>query len=153
MKEIVELTQAELEQYINDDPVRPDIPLEDRIKAQRKVFALKEDSGVQAICCVAYGNGIPIQESDLYSFGDRKEDGPYVIMPYTVWSYNKGAGRDLILGILNNMREQYASVSEQYKPRVITLSPKTETAARFHTRNGARLLSNNAETDNFEYDV
>jgi len=153
MNEIVELSRVELEQYVNDDPVRPSIPLEDRIKPTRKTFAFKEDGKVQAVCCVAYGCGIPTQESDLHSFGNEKDDEPYVIMPYTVWTYNKGAGRELILGILDNVREQYASVSAQYKPRVITLSPKTDTAARFHIRNGARLLANNAETDNFEYEV
>lgn len=153
MKQIVELTLSELEKYVRDDPVRPHIPAQDRIKTQRKVFALKEDDRVQAICCVAYGCGIPVKEEDLASFGIEKQDEPYVIMPYTIWSYSKGAGRDLLIDILETVREKYRDLPEQYRPRVVTLSPKTETAARFHTRNGARLLSNNAETDNFEYDV
>jgi len=153
MKQIVELTLLQLEEYVRDDPVRPHIPAQERIKTQRKVFALKEDNQVQAICCLAYGRGIPVKEEDLASFGNEEQDEPYVIMPYTIWSYTKGAGRDLLIGILETVRENYCDIPEQYRPRVITLSPKTETATRFHIRNGARLLSSNAETDNFEYEI
>ena len=35
--------------------------------------------------------------------------------------------------------------------RFVTLSPLTEVARRFHTRNGAVELQVNSETQNFEY--
>ena len=37
--------------------------------------------------------------------------------------------------------------------RVITLSPLTETAKRFHLKNGAKQLQVNEMTQNFEYNI
>ncbi len=35
--------------------------------------------------------------------------------------------------------------------RLVTLSPKTDMARKFHLNNGASTLSNNILTDNYEY--
>ena len=37
--------------------------------------------------------------------------------------------------------------------RLVTLSPLTEMATRFHSKNGAKLLQINQSTQNFEYQV
>ena len=37
--------------------------------------------------------------------------------------------------------------------RLVTLSPLTEMAKKFHLRNGAELLQINEQTQNFEYKV
>ena len=37
--------------------------------------------------------------------------------------------------------------------RLVTLSPLTEMATKFHLRNGAKLLQVNESTQNFEYTV
>ena len=37
--------------------------------------------------------------------------------------------------------------------RLVTMSPKTEMAKRFHTKNGATLLNDNADSYNFEYQL
>ena len=37
--------------------------------------------------------------------------------------------------------------------RLVTLSPKTEMAKRFHEKNGAELVSENEESYNFEYKI
>ena len=37
--------------------------------------------------------------------------------------------------------------------RLITLSPLTEMASKFHSKNGAKLLQVNETTQNFEYQV
>ena len=37
--------------------------------------------------------------------------------------------------------------------RLVTLSPKTKMARRFHLNNGAVLLKENKYTDNYEYDI
>ena len=37
--------------------------------------------------------------------------------------------------------------------RLITLSPLTEMATKFHSKNGAKLLRVNENTQNFEYEV
>ena len=36
---------------------------------------------------------------------------------------------------------------------MITLSPLTDMAFKFHSRNGAKLLQKNETTQNFEYEV
>ena len=40
-----------------------------------------------------------------------------------------------------------------YLNRLITLSPLTEMATKFHSRNGAKLSQVNETTQNFEYHV
>ena len=60
---------------------------------------------------------------------------------YTVWSYGGGYGRlilNYLLPILNTNR-------------YVTLSPRTDMAVRFHTRNGAKMIGDNEESYNFEY--
>ena len=37
--------------------------------------------------------------------------------------------------------------------RLVTLSPLTAMAERFHLKNGAKLLQVNDDTQNFEYDI
>ena len=37
--------------------------------------------------------------------------------------------------------------------RLVTLSPLTEMATKFHTKNGAKLLQVNENTQNFEYKI
>ena len=37
--------------------------------------------------------------------------------------------------------------------RLVTLSPLTTMAERFHLKNGAKLLQVNDDTQNFEYDI
>ena len=37
--------------------------------------------------------------------------------------------------------------------RLVTLSPLTEMAEKFHIRNGAKLLQVNETTQNFEYEI
>ena len=60
------------------------------------------------------------------------------------WSYSRGAGREII-----NELCDYAW-DNNFK-RLITLSPKTEMARKFHLKNGAFVLSENKESDNYEY--
>ena len=37
--------------------------------------------------------------------------------------------------------------------RLVTLSPLTEMATKFHSKNGAKLLQINETTQNFEYQI
>ena len=61
-----------------------------------------------------------------------------------MWSYVPGAGRDLIFEL-----RDWAIENDFI--RLVTLSPKTAMAKKFHLRNGAFLLIENEETDNYEY--
>ena len=120
-----------------DDPVRKNIPYEWRVNSpKREIFHLEE----KAVLCVAHLNAIPITEEELMSF----EWGQFSIF-YTVWSKEKGLGRQIIIDTWNLLKMQHTG------NRYITMSPKTEMAMKFHLRNGAILLQENPETNNFEY--
>ena len=120
-----------------DDPVRKNIPYEWRVNSpKREIFHLEE----KAVLCVAHLNAIPITEEELMSF----EWGQFSIF-YTVWSKEKGLGRQIIIDTWNLLKMQHTG------NRYITMSPKTEMAMKFHLRNGAILLQENPKTNNFEY--
>ena len=120
-----------------EDPVRKNIPYEWRVDSpKREIFHLEE----KAVLCVAHLNAIPITEEELMSF----EWGQFSIF-YTVWSKEKGLGRQIIIDTWNLLKMQHTG------NRYITMSPKTEMAMKFHLRNGAILLQQNPTTNNFEY--
>ena len=120
-----------------EDPVRKNIPYEWRVNSpKREIFHLEE----KAVLCVAHLNAIPITEEELMSF----EWGQFSIF-YTVWSKEKGLGRQIIIDTWNLLKMQHTG------NRYITMSPKTEMAMKFHLRNGAILLQENPTTNNFEY--
>jgi N-acetylglutamate synthase-like GNAT family acetyltransferase len=75
-----------------------------------------------------------------------KEEVPKVAIAYTVWSRKRGAGREIIQKILSHAKEQGIE-------RVITLSPLTPMATHFHIRNGAKQISINDTSQNFEYEL
>ncbi len=125
------------EKLCNDDPVRKNIPYDWRVDgSNREIFHLEE----KAVLCVAHLNAIPITEKELMSFGW----GNFSIF-YTVWSNRKGCGRKIILEVWDLFKKQHAG------NRYVTMSPKTEMAMKFHLSNGAILLQENPETNNFEY--
>ena len=131
--------------YVKDDPVRPHLPMAWRITNGREVYLLEDDiAGVgRAVVCVAYTHDVVITEEEL-----NNTDNPDTAMFYTVWSYDKGAGRQIIFDT--------AEVIKREKPhikRFCTLSPLTEMAERFHLRNGAKLLRKGETCQNFEYEI
>lgn len=147
MRNFVHLTEEQIVPYIKDDPVRPHLSAEYRTSGRKKAFALVEGSEVLSIVCCAYTNFVPQTEADLDSFDGYE----MIITPYTVWSYSKGAGRQIIECLLRFVKQEHEEVSRSYWPRIVTLSPKTEMAEKFHLSNGATLLSENELTNNFEY--
>jgi hypothetical protein len=144
IKQIIQDTDQILA-YIADDPVRPNIPAQKRIQGNRKVFYLaNEDNDVLAMICLAFTDGVATTELELNRY--MTFEGTIVCMFYTLWSYAPGAGRELALNIVDYVKNNYPHVK-----RIVTLSPKTEMARRFHLKNGAFELQVNAETINFEY--
>lgn len=69
-------------------------------------------------------------------------------MFYTIWSYEKGCGRDLI-----NKASEYIKLEYPQIQNLVTLSPKTEMAEKFHIRNGAWKFRENPETINYAYEL
>lgn len=147
MRNFVHLTEEQIAPYIKDDPVRPHLSAEFRTSGRNKAFALVEGTEVLAIVCCALTFGVPTEEKDLTS----KEGHEMIVSPYTVWSYKKGAGRQIIECLLRFVQQEHQEVSRSYWPRVVTLSPKTEMAENFHLKNGAKMIADNETTNNFEY--
>ena len=127
---------------IEDDPVRPEIPVDFRISENREVLILLKDEKPQAVVCVAYMDSIPTSCAELFS----KPAEPDTVIFYTIWSYTPGAGRDLIF----KARDDILSTRPSIK-RFVTLSPPTEMAKRFHLKNGATIFRQNTDTVNYEY--
>ena len=123
--------------YIKDDPIRPTLSYAWR-KSVGEIYYLGEHSP-KAVCCVAKTHKIPVDTRDiaLYKTGDFG-------IPYTIWSYEKGAGRELIYAL----RDFAISLGWE---RLVTLSPKTKMAHNFHISNGAFLLNENETSNNYEY--
>lgn len=137
---ITDLTSPLLE-FLKDDPVRPDIPREFRVTNNRFVSALVEEQP-RAIVCVSLHDFVPSAVTEL----DRTAQTPTTAIFYTIWSYAPGAGAVLLRETVAGIREQYPTIQ-----RFVTLSPKTEMARRFHLKNGAFVMRENADTVNYEY--
>jgi hypothetical protein len=137
---IREITDPLLD-YIKDDPVRPEIPVEFRVSGNRLVSALVED-GPQAMVCVSLHDFVPASVEDL----EMDSDAPTTAIFYTIWSYAPGAGAELLRETVTKLRETYPGLC-----RFVTLSPKTEMARRFHLKNGAEIFRENPFTVNYEY--
>ena len=75
-----------------------------------------------------------------------KKETPTVAIAYTVWSRKRGAGREIIQKVLDFAKDQGIE-------RVVTLSPLTPMATHFHIKNGAKQISINDTTQNFEYEL
>lgn len=128
---------------VKDDPVRPHLPMSWRISNGREVYTLENDDGEpRAVVCVAYTNGVALDEKYL----DTHYENPNTAMFYTVWSYDKGAGREIIFSTAETIKKE-----KPYISRFCTLSPLTEMAEKFHLRNGAEFLRKGDTCQNFEY--
>ena len=135
------------ELWSSKDPVRPELDSKFKTAPGRAVLGLLgEDGEWKAFLCYARVFLIPSDVEELEAF--TREDGN-IIIPYTVWSHEKGAGRTIINEVLNLVRgDPYMNVD-----RVVTLSPKTEMARKFHLRNDAVQFRMNRATVNFEYKI
>ncbi len=153
--------------FVHEDPVRPELDANYRTSNGREVFSLQisEDPSIHssmgdhglyygennqykpgAIICVAYTTEIPRSLDDIEKYSCSPHQINCIAVFYTVWSYQRGAGRKIVFAAAENIKHEYPNVE-----RFITLSPKTEIARTFHLGNNAILLSENLESDNFEY--
>ena len=135
------------EHLIVNDPVRPHISFEERVGPGRDVFVLDDDNvnvgNIRAVICVAYCTDIPTNEAELKEFTSPR--GTSAIF-YTVWSYDKGAGRQIVNEVFDLLK------SETGLFRFVTLSPLTEMARKFHISNGAKFIAKHMDCQNFEYE-
>ena len=103
--------------------------------------------------CFAFTNEIPknVKELDLLSkdaflqSATRDQKVGKIAIAYTVWSKKKGGGKLIV-------KEVYKKIKKtNHLNRLVTLSPLTEMAKKFHLRNKAKLFRVNETTQNFEY--
>ena len=131
-------SHKQVSKVITTDPVRPHISAESRLLPARDIFHLDH----QAYICLVYIDRVPADEECLLS----ANCGP-VAVAYTVWSLEKGYGRKIIMAARDIIQETW-----RFK-RLVTLSPKTDMAMKFHLSNGAKLIAENLTTNNFEYPI
>ena len=150
--ELVELEKCN----ISEDPVRPELDNIFRTSYGRKIFGVKFKDEIHAVMCFAFTDEIPksVEELDLFSkdaFLKNVQRDPNkvgrIAIAYTVWSKKKGGGKLIV-------QEVYKMIKKSnHLNRLVTLSPLTDMARKFHLRNGAVELQVNETTQNFEYKV
>ena len=132
----------DLENLIKDDPVRPEIPLTDRVNINSRMYVLKDGDKTEAVTCVKFLNSIPEAVEDMAGLVESATTAVF----YTIWSYAAGAGRTLIQEAQKSIEAEFPGIDTY-----VTLSPKTEMARRFHLKNGAGIYRENSTTINYIY--
>ena len=149
--ELVELHEVDC----TKDPVRPELDIKFRTSYGRKIYGLKHGEDIMAVMCFAFTNQVPktVEEMDVLSKDAAMQSvhragiQGSVAIAYTVWSLKKGGGKMIV-------KEVYKMIKHSnHLNRLVTLSPLTEMAEKFHLRNGAKLIQKNETTQNFEYVV
>ena len=149
--ELIELKECKTE----EDPVRPELSNEFRTGYGRKIFGVKYQGEIHAVMCFAYTNEIPKSVEDLEKMSHdaylqstlRDQNIGRIAIAYTVWSKKKGGGKLIVKEVFKKIKKS------NHLNRLITLSPLTEMATKFHSKNGAQLLQINENTQNFEYKI
>ena len=148
---LVELNECNTD----EDPVRPELDNKFRTGFGRKIYGVEYQGEIHAVMCFAYTNEVPKSVEELEKLSTdaflqtamRDQTGGKIAIAYTVWSKKKGGGKLIV-------KEVYKKIKKSnHLNRLVTLSPLTEMATKFHKRNGAKLLQKNENTQNFEYEV
>ena len=148
---LIELKECNTE----EDPVRPELDNEFRTGYGRKIYVVEYQEEIHAVMCFAYTNKIPRSVDELEKLSTdaflqsamRDQSGGQIAIAYTVWSKKKGGGKLIVKEVFKKIKKS------NHLNRLVTLSPLTEMATSFHTRNGAKLIQINETTQNFEYKV
>ena len=149
--EIVELPNCNT----NEDPVRPELDNDFRTSFGRKIYGVKYQDEIHAVMCFAFTNSIPktVEELDMMSKDaylqsiNRDFKVGQIAIAYTVWSKKKGGGRLIVKEVFKKIKKT------NHLNRLVTLSPLTDMARKFHLSNGAIEIGVNETTQNFEYKI
>ena len=139
----------------DEDPVRPELDNKFRTGYGRKIFGVEYKREIHAVMCFAYTNQIPKSVEELEKLSTdaflqsamRDQRVGQIAVAYTVWSKKKGGGKLIVKEVFKKIKKS------NHLNRLVTLSPLTDMATSFHTRNGAKLIQINENTQNFEYKV
>ena len=140
---------------IKEDPVRPELDNKFRTGYGRKIYGVEYKGEIYAVMCFAYTNQIPKSVDELEKLSTdaflqsamRDQSGGQIAIAYTVWSKKKGGGKLIVKEVFKKIKKS------NHLNRLVTLSPLTEMATKFHSKNGAKLVQINETTQNFEYNV
>ena len=149
--ELVELKECN----INEDPVRPELDNAFRTSYGRKIYGVRYKNEIHAVMCFAFTNKVPkdVRQLDKFSHDaflqstQRGQTVGQIAIAYTVWSKKRGGGKLIVKEVFKKIKKS------NHLNRLVTLSPLTDMATKFHLRNGAKLLQVNETTQNFEYIV
>ena len=149
--ELVELKECNT----NEDPVRPELDNAFRTSYGRKIYGVRYKNEIHAVMCFAFTNKVPKDVSQLDKFShdaflqstQRGQTVGQIAIAYTVWSKKRGGGKLIVKEVFKKIKKS------NHLNRLVTLSPLTDMATKFHLRNGAKLLQVNESTQNFEYIV
>ena len=149
--ELIELKNCNTE----EDPVRPELDNVFRRSYGRKIYGVRYMGKIHAVMCFAYTNQIPKNVIELDKFShdaylksaQRDQNIGQIAIAYTVWSKKKGGGKLIVKEVFKKIKKS------NHLNRLVTLSPLTEMATKFHSKNGAKLLRINETTQNFEYQI
>ena len=149
--ELVELDSVNPE----DDPVRPELDNVFRTSYGRKIYGVRYKNEIHAVMCFAFTNKVPKDVTQLDKFShdaflqstQRGQTVGQIAIAYTVWSKKRGGGKLIVKEVFKKIKKS------NHLNRLVTLSPLTDMATKFHLRNGAKLLQVNESTQNFEYIV
>ena len=147
--EIVELSECNT----IEDPVRPELDNEFRTSYGRKIYGVKYKNDIYAVMCFAFTDSVPksVEELDMMSRDaylqsiNRDFKVGQIAIAYTVWSKKKGGGRLIVKEVFKKIKKT------NHLNRLVTLSPLTDMARKFHLSNGAIEISVNETSQNFEY--
>lgn len=135
---MIRLISIKEQEVLDNDPVRPHI---NKIDVGKQVYVLDD---LSAVICVCYCTQVPTTEQELEQYRD---DNGSILVAYTVWSNEQGAGRKIVVG-LQELAKTKLNVN-----KLVTLSPLTDMATKFHIKNGAKLIEKSTTCQNFEYEV
>ena len=149
--ELIQLKECD----ISKDPVRPELDNDFRTSYGRKIYGVKYKDEIHAVMCFAFTNKIPksVKELDLLSkdaflqSAQRSQKIGKIAIAYTVWSTKKGGGKLIVKEVFKVIKKS------NHLNRLVTLSPLTDMARKFHLRNGAEEIQVNESTQNFEYKI
>ena len=149
--ELVELKQCNTA----EDPVRPELDVSFRTSNGRKIYGVKYNKEIHAVMCFAFTNKVPKNVEELDKFSQdaylqstlRGQNVGQIAIAYTVWSKKKGGGKLIVNEVFKKIK------SSNHLNRLVTLSPLTKMATKFHSKNGAKLLQVNENSQNFEYEI
>ena len=148
---LVELKECNIE----EDPVRPELDNNFRTGYGRKIYGVEYLGEIHAVMCFAYTNKVPKSVDELEKLSTdaflqtamRDQSGGQIAIAYTVWSKKQGGGKLIVKEVFKKIKKS------NHLNRLVTLSPLTDMATKFHERNGAKLIQINETTQNFEYKV